>query len=194
MTIVVLVVLVLVWAVVLGPSLLRRTADRQSKDSIGSFHRQLHVLGRTGPSLVPPAHRLDTSIPATLHDAGGAGRIGSVSSRPAPWAFNAEPSDTGAQTALRRPDPYFRPGACKRRRDVLMILLCMLTVTGLIGIIPAMHVLLVGTAFVAVVLAAYLGLLIRLRGQALEREVKLHYLPRSAEYDLPIQIRRVASR
>ena len=75
-----------------------------------------------------------------------------------------------------------------------MILLCMLTVTGLIGIIPAMHVLLVGTAFVAVVLAAYLGLLIRLRGQALEREVKLHYLPRSAEYDLPIQIRRVASR
>jgi len=191
---VVLVVLVLVWAVVLGPSLLRRTADRQSKDSIGSFHRQLHVLGRTGPSLVPPAHRLGTSLPAALHEASGLGSIGSVSSRPAPSALYSDTSDTVMQTALRRPDPYFRPGACKRRRDVLMVLLCTLTVTGLIGIIPALHVLLVGTAFVGVVLAAYIGLLIRLRSQALEREVKLRYLPRSSEYDLPIQIRRAASR
>jgi hypothetical protein len=66
--------------------------------------------------------------------------------------------------------------------------------TGLIGIIPAMHVLLLGTAFVAVLLAGYVGLLIRLRSQALEREAKLHYLPRNAEYDSPIAVRRVASR
>jgi hypothetical protein len=94
---------------------------------------------------------------------------------------------------LRRPDPYFRSGACKRRRDVLMVLLCALTATGLIGIIPAMHILLVGTAAVAVVLTAYVALLVRLRNQALEREVKLRYLPRATEPD-PVLVRRVASR
>jgi hypothetical protein len=191
---VVLVVLVLVWAVVLGPSLLRRTADRQSKDSIGSFHRQLNVLGRTGPSLVPPAHRLGTSVPATLDNPPGAGWLVSVSSRPEPFAGKADGPVIGSPAAIRRPDPYFRPGACKRRRDVLMVLLCTLTVTGLIGIIPAMHVLLTATAFVGVVLALYVGLLIRLRNQALERQVKLRYLPRSAEDDFSLPVRRAASR
>jgi hypothetical protein len=75
-----------------------------------------------------------------------------------------------------------------------MVLLCALTVTGLIGIIPAMHILLFGTALVAVALAAYIGLLVRLRNQALERQVKLRYLPRGAEYDLAMPVRRVASR
>ena len=194
MTIVVLVVLVLVWAVVLGPSLLRRTADRQSKDSIGSFHRQLNVLGRTGPSLMPPAHRLGAVIPPPRSDAEGKGSLGSVSSRPAPSAVQPTGPDGDPQAAFRRPDPYFRPGACKRRRDVLMVLVCTLTVTGLIGIIPAMHVLLAATVFVAVVLVAYVGLLVRLRSRAVEREVKLRYLPRSIEYDHPIQVRRAASR
>ncbi len=189
----VLVVLVLVWAVVLGPSLLRRTADRQSRDSIGSFHRQLNVLGRTGPSLMPPAHRLGTVIPPRS-DAADKGWLGSVSSRPSPSTVPPTGPDGGPQAAFRRPDPYFRPGACKRRRDVLMVLLCTLTVTGLIGIIPAMHVLLAGTVFVAVVLVAYVGLLVRLRGRAVEREVKLRYLPQSVEYDRPIQVRRAASR
>jgi len=74
-----------------------------------------------------------------------------------------------------------------------MVLLCALTVTGLIGIIPAMHVLLMVTAFVGVVLALYVALLIRLRNQALERQVKLRYLPRGAEQDLTVPVRRVAS-
>jgi hypothetical protein len=75
-----------------------------------------------------------------------------------------------------------------------MILVCTLTVTGLLGLIPAMRILLIGAAFVGVVLAAYVGLLIRLRNQALEREVKLRYLPRGTEYDIPVAVRRVASR
>ena len=74
-----------------------------------------------------------------------------------------------------------------------MVLLCALTITGLIGIIPAMHVLLTVTAFVGVVLALYVGLLIRLRNQALERQVKLRYLPRGTEHDVSIQVRRAAS-
>jgi hypothetical protein len=197
---VVLVVLVLVWAVVLGPSLLRRTMDRQSKDSIGSFHRQLNVLGRTGPSLMPPAHRLAASNPRPApslrarDDAFGKASLVSVRNRPAPLSFYPEAIESDTRATLRRPDPYFRPGACKRRRDVLMVLLCTLTLTGLVAIIPAMHVLLAVTGLVGVVLVAYLGLLIRMRSHALEREIKLRYLPPSTEYDVPISVRRVASR
>ena len=103
MTIVVLVVLVLVWAVVLGPSLLRRTSDRQSKDSIGSFHRQLHVLGRTGPSLMAPAHRLGSSLPMVRSGATGPGRLvcfdatqsGSITRTAKIWSFDdVRSSDT----------------------------------------------------------------------------------------------------
>jgi hypothetical protein len=194
---VVLVVLVLVWAVVLGPSLLRRTADRQHKDSIGSFHRQLHVLGRTGPSLMAPAHRLETSEPPSRYERPGQSRLVSISSRMAPAEIGFEspsPRAPGLPPARRRPDPYFRPGATKRRRDVLMVLLCTLTVTGLIGIIPTLHVVLDVTAAIGVVLVAYVGLLFRLGSQAAEREVKLRYLPRTLEYDQPLPVRRAASR
>ena len=59
----VLLILVAVWALVLGPSLLRRRFERRSSDSIGSFHRQLRILGRTGPTLVDPAYRLGTQLP-----------------------------------------------------------------------------------------------------------------------------------
>jgi hypothetical protein len=149
---------------------------------------------------MPPAHRLGTSNPDAIRSVRGrdgavvGGWLVSVSSRPAPSAFLPDAPEAGTRATLRRPDPYFRPGACKRRRDVLMVLLCTLTVTGLVGVIPAMHILLTVTGFVGVVLLVYLGLLIRLRNHALEREVKLRYLPPSIEYDLPMQVRRVASR
>jgi hypothetical protein len=102
--------------------------------------------------------------------------------------------ELAARTAVRRTDPYFRPGACRRRRDVLMVLICALTVTGLIGLIPVVHVLLFATVGIGVMLGAYVALLIRLRNQALEREAKLRYLPRTAEYAPSVALRRVASR
>ena len=191
----VLVVLVLVWAVVLGPSLFRRTKDRHAKDSIGSFHRQLNVLRRTGPSLVAPAYRLDVSAPADDERPADPGWLTSVSSRPAPAAaMRLSPPDPGAAMARRRSDPYFRPGATKRRRDVLMVLLSVLTVSGLIGLIPSLHILLAATGFVGIMLVAYVGLLVRLRNQAHERETKLRYLPRAYDDEPPVLIRRAASR
>jgi hypothetical protein len=75
-----------------------------------------------------------------------------------------------------------------------MILVCMLTITGLVGIIPALHVLLGVTGFVGLALVVYVGLLVRLRNRAHEREAKLRYLPRSTEFDIPVPVRRVASR
>jgi hypothetical protein len=185
---VVLIVLALVWAVVLGPSLLRRLLDRQSRDSIGSFHHHLHVLGRTGPELVAPAHRLD--LPQSSRGEGTswfpAGALGGTT--------RANRLGPASLLTMRRPDPYFRPEACKRRRDVFMVLICLLFVTGLMGVIPKLHLLLAVTAFFAALLIIYVGFLVRLRSHAIEREAKLRYLHRPTGLEPTITVRRAASR
>jgi len=60
---VVLLFLAVVWAVVLGPTLLHKRSEQISGDSVGDFHRKLVALGRTGPNLVPPAHTLREVLP-----------------------------------------------------------------------------------------------------------------------------------
>lgn len=190
----VLLILVLVWAVVLGPSLLRRGAQRRSHDSIGAFHRQLRVLQRTGPSLVDPIHRLDTSLPAThigRTPSSGPSRSGLIVVRP---DATLPASDFGPVDSERRSDPYFRPEACKRRRDVLMGLLFAVVCTGLMGVIPALRPMLVVTGVLAVALGGYVSLLVRLRNRAVERETKLRYLPSPVERESSIVVRRVAAR
>jgi len=171
---VVLVILAMVWIVVLGPSLLRRRAERRSTDSIGDFHRQLRILQRAGPSVVDPAYRLDPG--------------GNSASGP----FRA-PGARTVRAPERRTDPYFRPEACKRRRDILAVLLCVLAGSGLLGAIPALGALLYVTLACAISLAAYVGLLVYLRTLALEREVKLRYLPQPAQQS-SVTVRRVAAR
>jgi len=191
---VVLLILVLVWAVVLGPSLLRRGVQHRSTDSIGAFHRQLRVLQRAGPSLVDPIHRLDTSLPAThigAYQRPGS-RTGLIVVRP----------DTVlpvhgrhlATSAARRPDPYFRPEACKRRRDVLLAIFLLVVCSGLLAVIPAVRPLLAVTGVAVIALAAYVSLLVRLRNRALERQMKLRYLPQQVDRDSSIVVRRVVAR
>jgi len=194
LTIVVLLILVLVWAVVLGPSLLRRGFQRRSStDSIGAFHRQLRVLQRTGPTLVDPLHRLDVSLPATHIGARTRpGRPGLIVVSPDMTLPVSE--ESANDSSARRPDPYFRPEACKRRRDVLIALLLAVVVTGLPGAIPSARPILAVTAVAAIALVGYIALLVRLRTRALERQVKLRYLPQPADRDSSIVIRRVAAR
>jgi hypothetical protein len=191
---VVLLILVVVWAAVLGPSLLRRGVQRRSTDSIGAFHRQLRVLERTGPLSVDPAHRLDTSLPSA-HVAErplGSGRSGLIVVRPdAPLPVDLqEPNPTSSS---RRPDPYFRPEACRRRRDVLLSLLVIVFLTGSVGAVPSVRPVLALTVVSFVSLVGYVALLVRLRNRALEREAKLRYLP-TPIYREPIVTRRVAAR
>ncbi len=192
MTIVILLILVVVWAAVLAPSLLRRRSDRRSGDSIGEFHQHLRVLRRTGPALVPPAFRLSTSLPeaSTLGRARDpvTGRGGLILIRPDAPA----PRVTGAPTSTRRPDRFFRPEACKRRRDVLAWMACAIFGTGALGAIPALRPLLAVTALVLVVSALYVVMVVRLGARATERNAKLRYLPDPVEDEPTIVIRRAA--
>ncbi len=57
----VLLILVALWIVVLAPAFIRSWMAKQPSQSIDSFHRQLHLLERTGPKIVAPAYRLETA-------------------------------------------------------------------------------------------------------------------------------------
>jgi len=169
---VVLLILAIVWAAVLGPSLFRRRAQRRSSDSIGAFHRHLRVLERAGPVTVDPAHRL-AATGQSLRPMRRSGIRG------------------GSKV---RSDPYFRPEACRRRRSVLVGLLTVLVFTGALGAVPALRPALFATIAGAVLLLGYVGLLVYLRNLALEREFKLRYLPRAGDPESSVVIRRAAAR
>jgi len=192
--VVVLLILVVVWAAVLGPSLLRRRVERRSGDSIGEFHQHLRVLRRTGPVLVPPAFRLTTALP---EDASAdrarqaAGGRNLILIRP---DAVAPPPKRRALSSAQRPDPYFRPEACKRRRDVLATLACVIAGSGVLGAIPVLRPLLGLTAFAFVIAALYVVMLVRFGSRATERAAKLRYLPEPVEYDEPTVVIRRAAR
>jgi hypothetical protein len=193
LTIVVLLILVVIWAAVLVPSFLRRKLEHRSGDSIGAFHQQLRVLERAGPTLVAPAYRLRTSLPDAMarhrprHTASG--RPGLVLVRPDAPGLVAD-----RRRSVPHPDPYFRPGACKRRRDVLLCLVSAVIGTGLLGAIPSLRALLWVTMFAGVMVGVYLGMLVRMRNRAVERSAKLRYLPPPMEPEVSIVIRRSAAR
>jgi hypothetical protein len=201
LTIVVILILIVVWAAVLGPGFLKRAFERRSADSIGDFHRQLRVLERAGPSLVRPAFRL-----ATAHPDSSPRRRASDATLPRPGLALVGPdrqaprrpvgAGVGAPTggpAGRDRDPYFRPGACKRRRDVLLCLLSAVFATSVLGAIPALRPLLLVTVVAVVLCALYLALLVRSRQRALERSVKLRYLPPPVASS-SVVVRRAAAR
>lgn len=55
---IIVLILVVLWGVVLGPSIYRRIRSADSDRSITSFHRSLSFLERSGPKVVEPAYRL----------------------------------------------------------------------------------------------------------------------------------------
>ena len=188
----VLLILVVVWAAVLVPSLLRRRFDRRSGDSIGEFHQHLRVLRRTGPAVVPPAFRLTTSLPddpaARRTRDLATGRGGLILIRP----DAAAPRMVSSPASTKRPDRFFRPEACKRRRDVLAWMACVVFGTGILGAIPALRPVLVLTLLALVVSALYVVMILRLGARATERATKLRYLPEPVHDTPTIVIRRAA--
>lgn len=163
MAILILVMLLIVWAVVLGPSLWRRRSAHHSTDSIHAFHRALRVLQRTGDPALAPVHRLAGSGPSVLRSDG----------RPA--LLLVRPDSTPPEPVRRPGDvsvAFFRPEACKRRRDVFVGLVASVVGTGILGALPPLRPLLVVMLLAGMALVGYVVLLVRLRTVAEQRLAK----------------------
>lgn len=165
-----------IWLVVLGPGMWRRRAEKHSVDSIGKFHRQLGVLQRTGPAGRRGGSRLQALRSVEPMPSG----LPLVSSRSGLLVARPHPDDAlvDEESQVRRPDPYFRRDACKRRRDVLLTLVASTVGSALLGV--AMAPLLIVALLLLLVSAGYVALLVHLRRLALEREAKLRFLPHQA--------------
>lgn len=166
----VLIVLALIWAAVLVPPMLRARAEARPGDSISHFRQHLHVLQRTGPTAVRPANTL--RIP------------------------NFAPPTPAPSYRLSRnysPQAARRARTLKRRRDVFITLLAAMGVTLLLGLLPPLRTLLVLHVALDVVFGAYVALLVRARGVATERAMKLRFLPAAAQADNVVMLRRSAN-
>lgn len=170
MAILVLVMLLMVWAVVLGPGLWRRYSASRSVDSIHAFHRALRVLQRTGDPTVAPVHRLGVAGPSVVR---ADGRPALLLVRPdSPAATARSPRAVERGRGHVATDPFFRADACKRRRDVFLGLVASVVGSGILGAIPPLHPLLAVMVVAVMALVAYVVLLVRLRAAAAERRAR----------------------
>lgn len=166
----VLLVLAVIWGFILVPPMMRARSESRPADSIGNFRHQLSVLRRTGPTVVPPAHRL---------------RIPSFSAAPAP-------TYQMARTYSRSPENARRARTIKRRRDVLFTLVAAMGITLLLGMLPPFRAVLWLHVACDVAFGVYVAMLIKMRNQAAEREMKLRFLPTS-QPDNVLLLRRSAN-
>ena len=155
MSLVVLLILAVVWAVFLIPQVARFGAEKTRADSIGLFRTQLSVLERATPA--------PWSRPAVRY---GAMSAGNEVLAPAVGSAFA-PATTKATVA-------------KRRRDVVLVLLGGMGGTLLLGIVPPLRFMLGLHLVLDVLFVAYLGMLARARTIAAERDIKVRYLPERA--------------
>jgi hypothetical protein len=174
-TVLVLVILALIWAAVLLPPYLQNRRETRPGDSIATFRSQLSVLERTTPGARSSLARLDV------------GRY--EPPRYVPPAARGPRAVAPTHAALRRSE------ARKRRRDVFLTLL------GAVGVSFAGAVLLGGSTwmlFLVVLLTflAYVGLLVHLQQQTVERDEKVRYLqtaPRRTAPEAQLLLRRSGS-
>ena len=165
MSIVVLLILAVVWAVFLIPQVVRMRAEQSPADSIGAFHRQLSVLSRTTPS--------------------------ALRSPVSPGVVAPRPVATTPATGLPRATP--RSQVRKRRRDILVGLLMAMASTLLLGITPWLRPLLAVHLVLDLLFAAYVTLLIRTRAVAEERRMKVRFLPSAGSAEPALLLRRSAN-
>lgn len=168
----VLLILAVVWGVLLV-SWLRSRTQGTSYDSVGRFRRHLTVLERAAPATVPPANRL---------------RAGPVAGRGVPAyrspalprpGYSSRLTAVGPGASLRPPSPAAvrRRQAQKRRRDVFFALLAGVVGSFLLAVLPGFSVMWPVQVVFDLLLVLYVGLLIRVRNLAAERELKLTFMP-----------------
>ncbi|CAN5684092.1 hypothetical protein BH24ACT2_BH24ACT2_14400 [soil metagenome] len=188
MSLVVLVILAMVWAVFLLPQLFRARAER-STDLIGAFGRQLSVLERAtsvGQGSVTPLRPAAGRRPAGVRPA-GVRPAGTV----APARAAASRSTDGYAVARRRSSG--RASVRKRRRDILCGLLVAMGASLVLSLIPALGKMVWVHLALDVAFVAYLALLVRVRNLAAERELKVRYLPTMANPQPQLLLRRSAN-
>ena len=162
----VLLILAVIWAAVLIPPLLGARAEGRPADSIGDFRRQLSVLRRAAPVGTPPAQTL--------------------------VAYGNAPFVAGPQTAARQ--DAARRRTVKRRRDVFYALVTSMAGTLVLGMVPGLRVLLGLNLVLDALFVAYVALLVKMRNQAAEREMKVRFLPHTAPAPEPaFALRRSAN-
>lgn len=134
--------------------------ESHSTDSIGSFRQQLRVLERTGPSIVPPAYRMES------RDLGvyGASRVPTMSGPGRALANN--PSVAAAR----------RRRVQKRRRDVFYGVVTSVVGSAALGFLPGLSVMRWLSVMLAAVLAIYVLMLAQMRSTAVERSQKVRQL------------------
>jgi len=173
----VLVILAAIWAAVLLPPYLQNRRETRPGDSIATFRTQLSVLERTTPGgRGGSLSHLDV------------GRYEAPSYVP-PAARRSAARPAPAQATLRRAE------ARRRRRDVFVTLL------GAVGVTFALALVLGGGVWmlhllVDAVFAGYVGLLIKLQQDSVEKDEKVRYLrpaPRHAATEPQLLLRRSGS-
>ncbi len=162
----VLMVLALAWGAVLV-FWLRSRSQGSFGDSVGLFHRHLHVLERAAPGTLAAANRLrvPTEGPIPL-----AARMGT---RPAPVAVGrpvAMTSGAALTSAARRRQTQ------RRRRDVLFVLVVAVVATLVAAVATGARTAIYLQLLSDVAFGGYIALLVRLRNLAAERQVKLRVL------------------
>lgn len=162
----VLLLLALIWGALLVSWLRSRSATTFT-DSVGSFRQHLSVLERTTPTTVRPANRLGDPVsrysPASSRSAAFTTGTGSRRTRPV----------AGNTAALRRRQ------AQKRRRDVFFTLLAGAVGFFALALLSGLSVLWPVQVLFDVMLGTYVAILVHLRNQAAEREMKLRYMSAS---------------
>ena len=155
----VLLLLALIWGALLVSWLRSRSATTFS-DSVGTFRQHLNVLERATPTRVRPANRL--SDPRGLYRPGPVVRGATPARRPRPVAANG--------AALRRRQSQ------KRRRDVFFALVAGTVGSLALALIPGLSIMWSMQVLFDLLLGSYVAILVHLRNQAAERDMKLHYM------------------
>ncbi len=190
MSLVVLVILAMVWAVFLLPQLFRARAER-STDLIGAFGRQLSVLERAtsvGQGSVTRMRPASGRRPAAVRPS-VARPAGSIA-----FARTAAPRPAGgsASAGSRRPSLAVT-GVRKRRRDILCGLLVAMGVSLVLSFVPALGTMLWVHLALDLAFVAYVAMLVRVRNLAAERELKVRFLPTVATSQPQLLLRRSAT-
>ena len=151
----VLLILAVVWAAVLVPPWLRNRADARPADSITAFRRRLSVLERTGPV--------------------GSRRVPMMAHRSDVHGYVPAARRTAPRTAMSAMSARARTQ--RRRRDIFVGMLAAMGASLLLGLIPALRILWVVHALVDGLFITYVALLVHMRNQAAEKEMKVRFLP-----------------